>query len=47
MSDTRTSNMEKRRERILEQARTMLAEGGFDALNLRAPLAPSEGRSRA
>jgi len=27
--------MEKRRERILEQARKMLAEGGFDALNLR------------
>ena len=35
MSDTRTSNMEKRRERILEQAQKMLAEGGFDALNLR------------
>ena len=35
MSDTRTLNMEKRRERILEQARKMLAEGGFDALNLR------------
>ncbi|MFC1579066.1 TetR/AcrR family transcriptional regulator [Pseudomonadota bacterium] len=35
MPDTRTSNMEKRRERILEQARKMLAEGGFDALNLR------------
>ena len=35
MSDTRTHNMEKRRERILEQARKMLAEGGFDALNLR------------
>lgn len=35
MSDTRTQNMEKRRERILEQARKTLAEGGFDALNLR------------
>lgn len=36
MSDTRTINMERRRERILEQARKILAEGGFDALNLRA-----------
>jgi len=27
--------MEKRRERTLEQARSMLAAGGFDALNLR------------
>lgn len=35
MSDARTLNMEKRRERILEEARKMLAEGGFDALNLR------------
>ena len=35
MSDTRSSNMERRRERILEQARKVLAEGGFDALNLR------------
>lgn len=35
MSKTRTLNMEKRRERILEQARYMLAQGGFDALNLR------------
>lgn len=35
MADTRTHNMEKRRERILDQARKMLAEGGFDALNLR------------
>lgn len=35
MSDTRTSNMEKRRKRILEQAQKMLAQGGFDALNLR------------
>ena len=35
MSDIRTLNMEKRRERILEEARKMLAEGGFDALNLR------------
>lgn len=35
MSDTRTQNMEKRRKRILEQARKTLAEGGFDALNLR------------
>ena len=35
MSETRTRNMEKRRERILLQARTMLAEGGFEALNLR------------
>ena len=35
MSKTRTLNMEKRRERILEQARIMLAHGGFDALNLR------------
>jgi len=35
MSDTRTSNMEKRRERILEQAQKLLAEGGFDALTLR------------
>lgn len=35
MPDTRTQNMEKRRERILQQARKMLADGGFDALNLR------------
>lgn len=35
MADTRTLNMEKRRERTLEQARKMLADGGFDALNLR------------
>jgi AcrR family transcriptional regulator len=35
MSDTRTLNMEKRRERILEEARKTLALGGFDALNLR------------
>ena len=35
MNDTRSRNMEKRRRRILEQARKMLAEGGFDALNLR------------
>ena len=35
MSDARAQNMEKRRERILKQARKMLAEGGFDALNLR------------
>ena len=35
MSDIRTLNMEKRRVRILEQARRMLAEGGFDSLNLR------------
>ena len=35
MSDIRTLNMEKRRERILEEARKMLANGGFDALNLR------------
>ena len=35
MSDTRANNMEKRRERILEQAQKMLADGGFDALNLR------------
>lgn len=35
MSDARTLNMEKRRERILEEARKKLAEGGFDALNLR------------
>ena len=35
MPDTRTLNMEKRRERILVEARQMLAEGGFDALNLR------------
>jgi AcrR family transcriptional regulator len=35
MSDARAQNMEKRRERILKQARRMLAEGGFDALNLR------------
>lgn len=36
MPDTRTLNMEKRRERILDQARKMLAGGGYDALNLRA-----------
>jgi len=35
MSDARAKNMEKRRERILKRARKMLAEGGFDALNLR------------
>lgn len=35
MSDTRSLNMEKRRERILMEARQMLAVGGFDALNLR------------
>ena len=35
MSDARVQNMEKRRERILRQARKMLAEGGFDALKLR------------
>lgn len=35
MSDTRSLNMEKRRERILAEARQMLADGGFDALNLR------------
>lgn len=35
MADTRTINMEKRRERTLEQARKILAAGGFDALNLR------------
>jgi len=35
MSDARAQNMEKRRERILKEARKMLAEGGFDALNLR------------
>ena len=35
MSEVRNQNMEKRRERILEQARKMLAEGGFEALNLR------------
>ena len=35
MSETRARNMEKRRERILAQARNMLAEGGFEALNLR------------
>ena len=35
MSGTRSLNMEKRRSRILEQARKMLAAGGFDALNLR------------
>lgn len=35
MSDARTQNMKKRRERILEEARKTLAAGGFDALNLR------------
>ncbi len=35
MLGTRAANMEKRRSRILEQARKMLAAGGFDALNLR------------
>jgi AcrR family transcriptional regulator len=35
MPDARTLNMEKRRERILHEARKKLAEGGFDALNLR------------
>jgi hypothetical protein len=29
MNDTRTQNMEKRRERILEEARKTLALGGF------------------
>ncbi len=35
MSTVRALNMEKRRERILAQAREMLARGGFDSLNLR------------
>ena len=35
MSDTRNANMEKRRRRIIAEAHTMLAEGGFERLNLR------------
>lgn len=35
MTTTRLLNMQKRRERILAQARKLLAEKGFDALNLR------------
>ena len=35
MSNTRSLNMQKRRERILAQSRKVLAEQGFDALNLR------------
>ena len=41
----RTRNMNKRRERLLAEARFLLANGGFEALNLRelarlADLAP-------
>ena len=35
MSDARAQNMEKRRVRILAEARKMLAKGGCDALKLR------------
>jgi AcrR family transcriptional regulator len=35
MSTTRSANMEKRRARILAEARTLLSRKGFDALNLR------------
>ena len=31
----REQNMQKRRERILAEARNLLARDGFDALNLR------------
>ncbi|MGR8947738.1 MAG: TetR/AcrR family transcriptional regulator [Gammaproteobacteria bacterium] len=34
-SATRTANMAARRERILEAARSIIAAGGFDSLNLR------------
>lgn len=42
MSQTRTANMEKRRRRILNQARALLSEGGFDTLNLRDLAAASD-----
>ncbi|RLQ20513.1 TetR family transcriptional regulator [Seongchinamella sediminis] len=42
MSDTRTANMEKRRRRIIAAAHTLLAEGGFDSLNLRDLAAAAE-----
>lgn len=42
MSETRNANMEKRRRRILRQARMLLAEGGFDTLNLRDLAAASD-----
>ncbi len=35
MTSTRSINMQKRRERILAEARAILAEQGFEALNLR------------
>lgn len=34
--DTRAINMQKRRDRILTEARRVIAEGGFDALSTRA-----------
>jgi len=36
LKNTREVNMQKRRERILERARKVISEEGFDALNLRA-----------
>ncbi len=42
MSETRTANMEKRRRRILTQARALISEGGFDTLNLRDLAAASD-----
>ena len=35
MESTRALNMQKRRETILAQARRVIVEQGFDALNLR------------
>jgi AcrR family transcriptional regulator len=35
MSTTRTDNMRRRRERILDEARKMIASGGFEALKFR------------
>ena len=32
---TRVANMQRRRERILDDARALIAEQGFDGLNLR------------
>ena len=34
--DTRSLNMQKRRNRILSEARRLIAEGGYEALNTRA-----------
>jgi len=36
MSDTRTVNMQKRRERILAEARAVIAGPGYDSLNTRS-----------